>query len=347
MRWLASLGALLLGLPLPALAADTQHVALSLPECELPAIPASELRRAVALELQSEGLTLSPAGDLSASRDVQVRVEADCSATDDLTLRAQHGALHQSRTFRLSELAIEQRPRALALSIAELASLLLRPASPSSTEPAPRELDEEPPSPANPSPPSKPATTATPGPPMESSSTPVSAAASPAQSVGVEPGFRLALRPELRFFSHTLLWGGRVQLERARFRYAIGLLAASKQAPTGGVSTRLAHMSAAYAFSLLSKPRRTSIETGPRLGFGYTFMSARAVPDATANDARDWYADLAWSLHCSTSLSSGAQLGFGAELGYARGPIGYAGDVVIAQTSGPFASIMLEGSLLL
>jgi hypothetical protein len=40
-------------------------------------------------------------------------------------------------------------------------------------------------------------------------------------------------------------------------------------------------------------------------------------------------------------------MGLGAEIGYGRGPIGYADNVVVAQTAGPFASLLLEGSLLL
>jgi len=86
------------------------------------------------------------------------------------------------------------------------------------------------------------------------------------------------------------------------------------------VSTWLAQVSAAYAFPLLGESRRSLVETGPRLGLGYTFMSSRAVADATANDARDWYADLAWTVRCSTRVSRSAELGLAAELGYGRGP---------------------------
>jgi hypothetical protein len=342
-RWLASLGALLLSLPRPVLAADTQSVSLLLPGCELPGVSAGELRRAVALELQSEGLILSPAGDLSPDRDAQVLVEATCSAPDELTLRAQHGVVHQSRVFRLSELAVPQRPRALALSISELASLVLHPPAlkPMAREPLVPEPEDEPTPAVKPPPAAAPAAPAAPA----SALSPASAAANP--SLPIEAAWRLALVPELRFFSHTSLWGARAQLERARFRYTVGLLASLRQAPAGSVWTRLAQVSAAYAFPLSGEARRSLIETGPRLGLGYAFMSARAAADATATDARDWYADVAWALRYSTTVSRSVRLGLGAELGYGRGPIGYAGNVVIAQTSGPFASLLLEGSLLL
>jgi hypothetical protein len=339
-RWLASFGALLLSVPRPLLAADAQRVSILLPHCELPGVRSGELRRAVALELQSEGLLLSPVGDLSSADDAQVLVEADCLAPDELTLHAQHGTLHQSRGFRLSELAAQQRPRALALSISELASMVLHPLALNPTEPEPLVLHEEEPRPAGKSP-----SAAAPPSPAVSSVNPASAAAN--VSPDIEPAWRLAMMPELRLFSHTTLWGARAQLERARFRYAAGLLVAPSQAPAGSVLTRLAHVSAAYAFPLLGEAGRSLIEMGPRLGLGYTFMSARADATATATDARDWYADVAWAARCSRTISRSVRLGLGAEIGYGRGPIGYADNVVIVQTSGRFASHLLEGSLLL
>lgn len=355
MKRLVSLGLLLIGLPRPALA-DPQRVSLLLPGCELPGASANELRRALALELQSEGLVLSPAGELSPERDVQVLVEASCPAPDQLTLRAQRGAVQQLRTFRLSDLAAEQRPRALSLSISELASLLLQPPAPGPVEPEPTLLDENEATPATP-PPAPPATTpprATPAPtppPATPPSAP-SAASSPAR-VPVTPtpptprqsGSRLAFAPELRFFPHTFLWGARAQLARAHFRYAAGLLLATSHASAGRVLTRLVHGSVTYAFPVLGQVPRSLLETGPRLGVGYTFMSARASGNASANDARDWYADLAWTLSYSSPISRSLRLGLGAELGYGRGPIGYADNLVVAQTSGPFASLLLECSL--
>jgi hypothetical protein len=346
-RWLAALSLLLATVPGAALA-DTQRVSLLLPGCELPGVSSEELRQAVALELQPDGLMLAAAGELSPERDVLLQVEGACPNPDELTLRAQRTGTRLSRTFRLSELAIEQRPRALSLSLSELASLVLHAPAPDSTsEPVPVEpRDEEPP--AAPELPA-PSTDAVSAPPARK---PAAERARPARAVSAErappptnQAARLALAPELRWFAHSTLWGARVALERERFRYHAGLLLGASHAAAGSVWTQLVHAGAAYAFPVLGAAEGSRLETGPRLGLGYTFMSAQASAHAQGFDARDWYADAAWAVGYRATISRSVGLRLCAELGYGRGPIGYADDVVIAQTSGPFASLSLEGSL--
>jgi len=342
-RRLAPLGALLLTLARPTLADNAERVSLLMPGCELPFVNAGELRQAVALDLQSEGLALTPAGEFSPGRDLLVIIETNCLAPDELTLRAERGAFRQSRTFHLSELAIEERTRALSLSLAELASLVPRPPPgpppPSPAAPEPVELTKsESTAAAKPPPPAVAAASRT----LSSAPSPASARTAKKHAPPDDRAFRLGVAPELRFFADTTLWGMSARLQRAHWRYGAGLLMAPEHAPIGTVWTRLAQANVAYAFPLLGEVRSGLVETGPRLGLGYAIMSVQPVAGARGYGARDWYADLAWTVRFTQGFSRAFQLGLGAELGYARGPIGYADNFVIAQTSGRFASLSLE-----
>ena len=348
MRRLAPLGALLLTLSRPTLADNAERVSLLMPGCELPFVNAGELRQAVALDLQSEGLTLAPAGEFAPERDLLMIIETNCLAPDELTLRAERGDIRQRRAFHLSELAIEQRPRALSLSLAELASLVLHP-PPAPAPPPPSPVDPEPAglTQSEPTAAGKPPPAAVAAAPRIQPRAPARASAPAAKKhpPSDDRAYRLGLAPELRFYAHTTLWGMSTRLQRANWSCGAGLLMAAEHAPIGAVWTRLAQANAAYAFPLLGEVQASLIETGPRLGLGYAIMSARPAAGARGYDARDWYVDLAWTLRFTKAFSRALRLSLGAELGYARGPIGYADNVIIAQTSGPFASLALEVSL--
>ena len=77
--------------------------------------------------------------------------------------------------------------------------------------------------------------------------------------------------------------------------------------------------------------------------------SASSKPDCQRVHFRQHLGgDLFWQVdpdHFWIASKRSMRLGLGAELGYGRGPIGYADNVVIAQTSGPFASLSVESSL--
>lgn len=310
-------------------AAEEERVVLLLPACELPGVPASELRRAVALDLQAEGLGLAPAGELSPGRDVEVVVEAACPTPDELTLRAERGEQRPSRNFLLSELPPEQRARALSLALTELVSLVRNPPPAAAPEAPPPEPEAVPPPRLLPAP-----------------SPPPAAVVSPKSELPRAPRrFRVGVALEARFFDGTTLWGGELWLAHSRFRYGAGLLTAQSDTFSGSVWTRLVQASAAYAFPLLGNPGGSALESGPRLGVGHTFMSVQPSPFAVAHDARDWYFDAAWGARYSAAVSKSFELGLGVELGYGRGPIGYADDLVVARTSGAFASLRLDGSL--
>jgi hypothetical protein len=304
----------------------------------------SELREAVALDLQADGLLLAPMGELSRGRDVELLIEATCPLPDLLTLHAERGSARQARTLRLSELAAEQRPRALSLALTELVSLLFIPAPTPAEEPTPPEPE---PAPA----------TAPTAPPAPAPSTPSAPVVRPDADVKPEPSpedaeskpastsWWLGLAPHFRLFRVTTLGGAQALLSRGRLRYAAGLLMARSETSSGSVWTRLAHVSAAYAFPLWGEPEGSVLESGPRLGVGYGFMSARANDGVSAHDARDWYADGAWMARYRASSFASTRLGIGLEVGYGLGPVGYADDSAIARLSGPFVSLTADCSL--
>jgi hypothetical protein len=324
-----------------ASAAEEARVALLLPACELPGVAVTDLRRAVALDLRAEGLLLAPAGELSPGRDVELLIEATCPAPDELTLSAQHEKERRARPFRLSELPSEQRPRALSLALSELVSLVWnpqpQPAVPEAPPPAaPERSAPEPPATEPPAPP-----TPTPAPP------PLVPEITLQDDVAPVPARRLrvGLSPQARLFDGTWLWGGELWLAHSRLRYGAGLLLARSTSVSGTVTTRLVHATAGYAVPLLESAGGSVLESGPRLGFGHTFMVVQPSGGAVGRDAHDWYLDGAWGARYAGRVSKTLTLGFGVELGYARGPIGYADDLVVARTSGPFASLTVDGGL--
>lgn len=322
-----------------SVAAEPERVALLLPGCELPGVNGAELRRALALDLKTEGLVLAPAGELSPERDLQLRVEAACPTPESLSLRAERAAERQSRTLLLSDLALDQRPRALSLALSELVSLVLRPPQRSEALTA-----EEPPA-AEPAPAAPAPTPALVPPPAPIPAPPVVTLQSDTGRAPAAVVWRLGIAPGLRFFQGTRLWGGELQLARAGWRLGGGLWMARNTATSGAVWTRLVQASVGYGFPLLSNAGGSLLESGPRLGVGHTFMSVAPRNGAQGHDARDWYFDGAWTARYSSAISTRVRLGLGVEIGYARGPIGYADDARIAQTSGPFGSLVFDGSL--
>jgi hypothetical protein len=330
------------------------RVALLLPACTPPGLAADELRGALSLDLRDEGLELATAGEF-AQGDALVRVEAACPADAELTLRIELENESYTRRIDLRELPLDQRARALSLSLAELLALLeqgqLPPAAatqttPTAATPAPSASALPPPAAAstsepNPSPAAKPAPPLGPSAPEPATpGRPDDRRAAPA----LDRDWQLALAPELRFFQNTTLWGGRALGQYRAWCAGLDFLSARQSATAGMVTTYLAHVSLAYHFALL-RADTSALEAGPRLGAGRTFMNARASGTARAADAQDLYLDAAFGARYALRLSSAFRLGIGAELGYARGPIGYADDLPLARTSGAFASLLLDGAL--
>lgn len=350
----ASAGSWLLALALTALSAEAQsfsRVALLLPACEAPGLGTSALREAVALDLSDAGLTLAPAGELSAASDVLVQVAMDCARDSQFTLNAQFGEQRHTRRIDLSELPRPQRARALSLAVAELLALFKQPPPPASTGEFAGPVEAPPV--AAPSATEAPATAATAAPPPRPE--PASAAASastPNQAPAplddrpsvTQPTARwsLSLAPELRFFDTTWLYGGRALVHYGAWSAGLDLLRAQESVAAGSVTTLVLHGSAAYSFVLSGAPERGQLEAGPRLGLGRTFMTATPTATARGNDAADVYFDAALGARYSLRVSPLLRLGLGAELGYARGPIGYADDLAVASTAGSFASVLLD-----
>jgi hypothetical protein len=343
--WLLTLAFTALGAP------SFSRVALLLPDCEAPGLGTSELREAVTLDLRDAGLTLAPAGELSAASDVLVQVAMDCSANSELTLSARFANDTHTRRVDLGELPLLQRARALSLALAELLALFKQPSSPVSTE----ELggsSAPPPAASAPAsaPAARPATDAAAAPspkparPANAGPRPLSAPSEDRQRAKPTATWSISLAPELRFFDTTWLYGGRGLVRYGAWSTGLDVLRAEESVSAGSVTTLLLHGSVAYSFVLSGGLERPQLEASPRLGLGRTIMTA--VPTATArgNDAADVYFDGALGARYSLRVSPLFRLGLGAELGYARGPIGYADDLALASTAGSFASVLIDAS---
>jgi hypothetical protein len=333
------------------------RVALLLPACEMPGLSASELRSAISLDLRDEGLVLAPAGEVSPG-DVLVRIEAACAADAELTLQVELRDDNRRRHIDLSELPPAQRARALSLSLAELLSQLESARAPhAGSDEAQDSLDAVPSPPASPSEPTASAKPPSTPPPKVSKPAPrapleASAERTAAQDPDqVRPplsparvGWGLSLAPELRFFQTTSLWGARALVHYGAWNAGGDFLNARQSASPGTVATFVVHVSCAYRLALLGSPEGSLFEAAPRLGAGRTFMNAEANATGHAASAQNVYLDAAFGARYSFKLSSALRLGLGAELGYARGAIGYADNLEIARTAGPFASLLLDGA---
>jgi hypothetical protein len=330
------------------------RVALLLPTCEQPGLSASELREAVALDLRDEQLTLAPAGELSPTTDVLVRIEAACSAGSELSLHAAFGDARHSRRVDLLELPAPQRARALSLALAELLALFGQPPPPPGTgelsgaaapatvaPPAPAVVSAPAGAPSQPPANKKSVPLAHPAPPpvaaeKRSDRQPTSPLSAP---------WRLSLAPQLRFFDTTWLWGGRALAHHGAWSAGIDVLRAQESVQAGSVTTLLVHGTFAYSFAVMGGGEQSALEAGPRLGIGRAFMAAQATASALAYDAEDVYVDAAFTVRYSRRLSPVFRFGLGGELGYAGGPVGYADDLELASTSGAFAALLIDASV--
>lgn len=357
-RVVARATSLLFALALSAHAAGSpfSRVALLLPNCEQPGLIPGELREAVALDLRDEHLTLAPAGELSPATDVLVRIEATCSTDSELTLHAEFGAEHHSRRADLRELPPPQRARALSLAVAELLALFSQPPSAGRSQfPEPPAASATPEPAASAAPPAaSPAASATPppapkpaapAPPNNSQRRETEDAKDLEVATSLPTEWGVSLAPQLRFFDASWLWGARALVHYGAWSAGVDLLRSQVSVKAGSVTTLLVHGTFAYSFELLPRSQRSAFTIGPRLGFGRAFLTAQAAPSALAYDAQDVYFDAALGAHYAFRISPAFRLGLAAELGYARGPIGYADDVVVTSTAGSFAAVLVEAGV--
>jgi hypothetical protein len=331
------------------------RVALLMPACEAPGLSADELRSALTLDLRDGGVTLAPSGEHSPATDLLVNLEAVCEKPSELTLAASFQGKHHARRIDLGELPPAQRARVLSLSLAELLQQFEQPPPNAASGEAPP-LEGKPGDSVAPT--NQPPATPEPAPvpkqpaPKPPAPTPRSDGArdegeSHRSRADTSSRWQLSLAPELRAFETTTLWGAHAALRRGRWSAGLHLLTGQSRVEAGKVAILTPHASASYSLPLFGTPEDALLEAGPRLGAGRTFMTAEASAVGRANSAADVYLDAALLASYSLRLSPAWRGSLGAELGYARGPIGYGDDIVIARTSGLFASIWLEGALLL
>lgn len=331
--------------------AQFSRVALLLPACELPGASVAELRTALQLELQGEGLLLAPPGELSSTTDVLVRIDVTCEQASGISLRAEYAGSLRERRVELDELRSEQRARALALAVAELLASLRRGAD---SEPAPTTDSQPVSSPSasafgerEPPPASQSAAVPPPAavPRPAPSGTPAPAAVQRVDRVVAEHApLRLGIAPELRLFGASPLWGARLAAEQWPWTVSLDGLASQASAPAGNVISVVAQLNLARLTRLLGDPNSMAFEAGPRVGVGIGAFLVDAGPSARGADALDIYLDAALTTRWLLLGARRLRAGLAAEIGYARGPVGYADEREVARMYGPFVSLLVDAS---
>jgi hypothetical protein len=310
------------------------RVALLLPGCDLPGLGSGQLRDAAALELQGEGLALAAPGELAPQTDVLVIIEATCPADGEVTLSAEYAGQRHERRVELSELAHNERARALSLSLAELLAAFRHDPSPAPSASQSAAQSEPTPAPMLP-------VEAKPGP-----------AAAPENTDGARPIDRTerasvggGLAAELRLFEGALLWGARAQVERSAWSASADVLAGKTSVAAGDVTSVLVQMNVAHYVRLLGRPEAALVTGGPRAGAGVATFVVSEGPSARGASALDFYLDAAISARLSLRTGDAWRWALAAEVGYARGPVGRADGVEVTRSAGLFTSLLVGASV--
>jgi hypothetical protein len=325
----------------PCSAETPARALLLLPTCPLEGISEQELRAALALELQADGLTLAAPGDGFGRSDALLEIDSTCQPNAELSLRVLFQDKERSRTLSLAELPPGTRSRMLALSLAELIDRL-EPEPPAPAAPAP--MAEESAPPESPEPAAPPPESSAP-PPAE---TPASEAREPAPvppeiDAPEEPtpsGQRLALvlAPELRWFSSgDALFGGRLGLDTTRVFAGAGLLIGGSSSDVGDVDALLLQGFAGYRLIDRELGSGFSTSFGPRAGLGWIEVTGSSGDnDVAATSAGTLYLDAAVFGDVRLVLSRQFRFSLGVEGGVSRGLVALADGATAASYDGVF-----------
>ena len=338
-----------------ALAAEPDgRVHLSLPSCELPKLPAEQVRAAVAIELNTSGLSLLAEDERRSADDIEASVETTCAEDGVLELRATWGSRDGTRALKLRELPATARPRAVALALAELLTSL----RPEDVAPAievelaedaapPKDVASPAPGP-RPAPPSRVETaTAKSKHELAPGSKDVGRDTPPARSTSASARHALTLQAEARSFSfEPLVLGLRTSYEFSRFVLGLAVLRGSTEGHYRTVTAAITYGYWEWRIHEFGRPDRPWFTFGPRLGLGLVSLTPIPGPSSSGTSTTDVYADLAQFCELWATLPPfrfGTQL----EVGYALGALAYETSNQLASYGGPFASVMLEVTLLL
>jgi hypothetical protein len=333
----------------PCRADQPTRALLLLPSCPLDGISEPELRSALALELQDDGLTLAQPGDGFGRSDVLLEVDSPCQPHAELSLRVLFQDRERARTLSLDDLPPGTRSRLLALSLAELVDRL-EPAPPA-TEPslAASPPEDAPSAPVAPAPEaSRPKPEPRPEPRTEKPAAPQpEPVASPSASPPVDTAqprtasdarTALELAPELRWFSSgDALFGGRIGLDAPRLVAGAGVVLGSAGAEIGDAETFLLQGFLGYRLIRSELADRFSAGFGPRVGVGWVEVTGLPL-DGEVNGASAGapYFDVAAFGDVRYVVSPYFRVSLGVEGGVCRGLTALADGEAIASYDGVF-----------
>jgi hypothetical protein len=314
---------------------------LLLPACPLEGVTEQELRAALALELQADGVTLAePGGDLGRS-DLLLEVESSCHPGAELRLRVLFRDRERQRTLSLAELPRGTRARLLALSLAELVDRL----EPKATAPEASEAPStgEPPPAAPPATSDAPSSSPSPAPPPEPEPSDETVADeapldSPPESLDLARPIAFGVAPELRWFTpKSALFGGRLTFDTTRITGGAGLLVGRSGSNVGDVDALLVHGFAGYRLFHEELGRGLSLGLGPRVGVGWIQVAGSSSDaEIETSSASAPYFDASVFGELRADVSPLLRFSLGAEAGVARGLVALADGDPVASYDGFF-----------
>jgi hypothetical protein len=341
--------------PSPCGAEAPSRALLLLPACPLEGVSEQDLRAALALELEADGVALAKPGDGFGRSDVLLEIESSCHPGTELSLRVLFHDRERARSLALADLPPGTRSRMLALSLAELVDRLDPERSPAAT-PAlegaePPDSAEAPPAPAAesapaPAPARSPPKAPTPAVPPEATEP-----AKPSEPVddftsGAPPARRTAfgIAPELRWFtSGSSLFGGRLALDTARLVFGAGLLVGSSGSDVGDVDALLVQGLVGYRVVDAGLGAGFSTSFGPRLGFGWVEVTGSSSDaEVTATSAGEPYIDASAFAELRYVVSPHFHCSLGVEGGVSHGLVALADGEPVASYDGVFVAGFLR-----
>ncbi len=321
---------------------------LLLPACPLEGVSEQELRAALALELQADGVSLAEPRDGFGRSDILLEIASSCRPDAELSLRVLFHDRERARTLTLGGLPPGTRSRMLALSLAELVDRLEPETQPAG--PAPTEAAEAPA--ATEAPPEAAAEAAAPAAPPEAPASPAAANEPIQPSEWIEPDERvdrpssvprnqsaaIGLAPDLRWFSSgTALFGGRLFRDSSRWFFGAGLLVGRSSSGVGDVDALLVQGLAGYRLVEADLGAGFSTSFGPRLGIGWIEVSGSSENDRVdATSAGSLYLDASVMSDVRYALSRHFRCSLGLEGGVARGLAALADGEEVVSYDGAF-----------
>jgi hypothetical protein len=288
--------------------------------------------------------------------DLLLVVRGGCEGSEPLTLRASIDREHRDRTLGLDDVPGSARARTLALSLAELAELLLSGAPPSPAEanvaeaPVKPSVEPEAPKPETPAQkpapeptkPKQPSVKAQRPPPRAPIVFPEEQEQERLEALAEQNADFLELVLEGRSYGVSqFVWGGRLQFEVGPVTFGAEALYGTADSALGSVSGLVAD--GVFGVRLFERrlSRHFRFLAGPRLGAGIVTVSGASLGNAFSSQVLEPYFDaaLAGDLRLETGEGAGAALSL--ELGAARGLVALADGERVSEFGGFFFGLTL------